>query len=66
MTSVKFLAFIPYIAIIVGVFFVNRVTPIILGMPFLLFWCVMWLILSSVIMAIIYKNDPANKEGDVK
>jgi hypothetical protein len=40
------------------------VEPFVLGLPFILFWIVMWVVLSSGIMAIVYALDPANKDGD--
>ena len=41
---------------------VNRVEPTVLGMPFLLAWCVAWIVLSAGIMAIIFRFDPANRD----
>jgi hypothetical protein len=40
---------------------VNRVEPLVLGMPFVLAWIVMWVVLSSIIMAIVYRLDPSNR-----
>jgi hypothetical protein len=48
---------------LVGPFFVNRVTPYVLGMPFLLAWFVAWILLTAAIMAVIFRLDPANREG---
>jgi hypothetical protein len=31
-------------------------------MPFLLAWCVAWIVLSAAIMAIIFRFDPANRD----
>ncbi len=42
---------------------VNRIEPYILGMPFLLFWISLWMVLSSVILYILYKLD-ADREGE--
>lgn len=56
------LALIPFIGILGGISYANRVTPYILGMPFILFWIVFWVVLTSGIMAVIYKMDPKNKE----
>jgi hypothetical protein len=53
---------LPFIGILLGVPFVNRVEPLVLGMPFVLAWIVMWVVLSSVIMGIIYKLDPVNRQ----
>jgi len=63
---IRVLAIIPFVFLLGGVFFFNQITPYVLGMPFLLFWCVLWTVLTSVIMAIIYKIDPKNKESEVK
>ncbi len=58
----RVLAALPFIGILVGVAFVNRVEPLVLGMPFVLAWIVMWVVLSSIIMAIIYRLDPTNRQ----
>jgi hypothetical protein len=60
MTSLKWLAALPFIAIIVGTAFVNTVEPLVFGLPLVLAWLVAWVILTSAIMALIYVNDPAN------
>ena len=57
----RVLAALPFIGILLGVPFVNRVEPLVLGMPFVLAWIVMWVVLSSIIMAIIYRLDPSNR-----
>lgn len=64
MRSIRWLAVIPFLALIVGPFFVNRATPSVLGLPFLLAWIVAWILLTSVIMTVIYMADPANREGE--
>jgi len=58
---VRALALLPFLAMLVGPFFLNRVTPFILGMPFLLAWLVAWVLLTAAIMAVIFKLDPANR-----
>ena len=58
------LASLPFLGILGGIFFANRVEPFVLGMPFILFWIVLWVVLTSGIMAIIYRLDPANKEDE--
>jgi len=60
--SFRLLAVLPFIGILLGVPFVNRVEPLVLGMPFVLAWIVMWVVLSAVIMGIIYKLDPVNRQ----
>lgn len=64
MKLIHLLAALPFIGILVGIGFVNTVTPYVLGMPFILFWIVLWVVLTSGIMAIVFKLDPANKEGE--
>ncbi|WNM35235.1 DUF3311 domain-containing protein [Streptomyces sp. Li-HN-5-11] len=61
MKTVHLLGVVPFAGILGGVFFANRVTPYVLGMPFILFWLVMWVVLISATMAVIYRLDPANR-----
>jgi hypothetical protein len=56
----------PFIGMLVLVPLVNRTEPFVLGLPFLLFWVVLWVILTSVCMTIVYFIDPANKAGAVE
>jgi hypothetical protein len=64
MHSIRWLAVVPFLALLVGPFFVNRVSPSVLDLPFLLAWIVAWILLTSVIMAVIYAADPANREDE--
>jgi len=64
MRSIRWLAVVPFVALIVGPFFVNRATPLILGLPLLLAWIVAWIVLTSLIMVVIYAADPANRESE--
>ena len=64
MRSIRWLAVVPFLALIVGPFFVNRATPFVLGLPFLLAWIVAWILITSFIMAVIYAVDPANREEE--
>ncbi|KOS64196.1 DUF3311 domain-containing protein [Lysinibacillus agricola] len=66
MKWIKLLAILPFIGFISGALFANKVTPFVLGLPFFAFWCSLWVILTSVIMAIVYRFDPDNKEGDMR
>lgn len=63
MRGVRSLVLLPFVAMIVGPFFLNRVTPTILSMPFLLAWLVAWIVLAAAIMAVIFQFDPENREG---
>jgi xanthosine utilization system XapX-like protein len=62
MAIVKYLAVLPFLGILVGVPLLNRVEPLVFGMPLILAWIVAWIILSAAIMAIIYRCDPANHD----
>jgi hypothetical protein len=58
------LGLIPFIMILGFAGWANHIEPYVLGMPFLLFWTVLWTVLTSPIMWIIFKLDAANK-GDI-
>lgn len=63
MSFVKYLAVLPFIGILVGVPLLNRVEPLVLGIPLLLAWIVLWIVLTAVIMTIVYRCDPVNRRG---
>jgi hypothetical protein len=62
MRIIYLLALLPFAALLIGPFFLNRVEPIILGLPFLLAWCVAWVLLTSAIMGVIFRFDPTNRD----
>ena len=51
------LALLPTLGLLGGVTFANRVEPYVLGLPFLLFWVVLWVVATSGIMALITTLD---------
>ena len=51
------LAAVPALCLLGGVPFANRVEPLVLGLPFLLFWIVAWVVATSAIMALIWVLD---------
>ena len=51
------LAALPFLGILVGIFFANRTEPFVLGLPFALFWVTLWVVLTALIMAIVYRLD---------
>ena len=63
MRLIYLLAALPFIGILGGIPFTNRVEPYVLGLPFILFWIAMWVVLTSIIMGIVYLLDPTNKGG---
>jgi len=62
MGVVRWLAVLPFLGILVGVPLLNRVEPMVLGMPLVLAWIVLWIVLSAAIMTVIYARDPANRD----
>jgi len=60
MNRLHLLAATPFFGILGGIAFANRVEPYIFGVPFVLAWVVMWVVLASVIVATVYRLDPAN------
>ncbi len=65
MRHVRWLAVLPFLGMLVGPYFLNRVEPFILGLPFLLAWLVFCVLATSAIMGIIYLADPENRaSGD--
>lgn len=61
MRFVKWLALLPFLGMLGGPFVLNRVEPLVFGMPLLLAWLVACVIASSAIMGVIYLCDPANR-----
>ena len=51
------LAALPFLGVLVGIFFANHVEPYVLGLPFALFWVTLWVLLTAVIMALVYHLD---------
>jgi hypothetical protein len=56
----------PALAILGGVAFVNRVEPLVLGMPLVLAWIVGWVAIGAGAMAVLYARDPANASDATK
>ncbi|MDE1953382.1 MAG: DUF3311 domain-containing protein [Betaproteobacteria bacterium] len=61
MRNIRYLGWIPPIGTLLGPLVHNDVHPFILGMPFILGWIVVWLVLTTPIMALVYWLDPANQ-----
>lgn len=65
MRNLRWLAVLPFIGILIGPFFLNRVEPFFFGLPLLLAWLVFCVIATSAVMAVIYWTDPENRvSGD--
>lgn len=64
MRPVNLLIVLPFLGFLGGVFFADRVHPFVLGLPFLGFWCALWVVITSVVMFVIYRSDPRNRGGE--
>ncbi len=61
------LASIPFVTLVFMLPLVNRVEPVILGLPFLLFWIICWILLTPFILLSAYMlqrkfNPPEDEE----
>jgi hypothetical protein len=54
---------LPFAGILIGIFFANRTEPFVLGLPFALFWLVMWVVLTAAIMALVGAIDRRRDDG---
>lgn len=61
MSPLRWLALLPFLAILIGAVVFNQVTPFVAGLPLLLAWLLLWIVLTSGIMGLIYLTDPANR-----
>ena len=53
----RWLAALPALGVLCGVPLANRVRPFVLGLPFLLFWILACVLLTSAVMAAVYALD---------
>jgi len=58
------LCLLPFIGMLVLMPFVNTVKPYVFGLPFVFFWTVMWVVITSIILWIVYRIDPVNKGSE--
>lgn len=66
MKYIKLLLLLPFIGVVGFLPYANKIEPYVLGMPFLLFWIVFWMVLSSIILTIVYKFDPDNQGSETE
>jgi len=56
---------IPFVTLVFALPLVNRIKPVILGLPFILFWILCWVILTPLILFIAYILERRiNKDGE--
>jgi len=46
---------VPFITLVLALPFVNRVEPVVLGFPFILFWIVLWILLTPPVLYLAYR-----------
>lgn len=57
------LAAVPTVILLGGIPFVNRVHPMILGLPLLMAWIVFWVVATAATMGLILYLDRAREDG---
>ena len=58
------LGLVPALGLLLAPVAANRVRPLVLGLPFLLFWILVWVILTSAVMALIGALDRARERRE--
>ena len=53
----RWLALLPPLGMLAGIPLVNRATPLVLGLPPLLAWMIVWILITSAVMGVIYALD---------
>jgi hypothetical protein len=57
-------ASIPVLALIAALPFVNRLEPVVFGLPFLLFWILGWVLATPALLALAYLIARRAGDGD--
>lgn len=57
------LGLVPVVALVAGLPFVNRVEPVVLGLPFLLFWILGWVLATPVFLCVAYLLGGSQDDG---
>ncbi|WP_175989461.1 DUF3311 domain-containing protein [Bacillus sp. Marseille-Q1617] len=54
---------IPFLLLIFPLFSIgNRAAPVVMGMPFSVFWVILWIIITFLIVLVLYRIDPDKDE----
>lgn len=64
MGAIRWLALLPFLGILGGIVYANRVEPYVLGLPFIFAWLTFCVIATAAVMGIIYLADPANRDAE--
>lgn len=55
---------VPFLMLVFALPFVNRVKPVILGFPFVLFWIVVWVALTPLLLFLADRSERRNGSPD--
>jgi hypothetical protein len=56
---------VPFLTLVLALPFVNRLRPVILGLPFILFWILFWIVFTPVLLFAAYRVELRRKKpGD--
>jgi hypothetical protein len=55
---------IPFLMLVFALPLVNRIHPVILGLPFILFWILVWVMLTPLILFFAYRVERKNGSDD--
>ena len=58
------IAAVPVVAMVGGIPFANRVEPYLFGLPFLVAWILICVVLTSAVMAVVYRLDWRRERDD--
>ncbi len=53
---------IPFLTLVLALPFVNRLRPVILGLPFILFWILCWILLTPVLLFAAYRCESRRRK----
>jgi hypothetical protein len=54
---------VPLVTLVFGLPFVNRVKPMILGLPFLLFWILFWVLMTPLALYLAYRAEKKYRDS---
>jgi hypothetical protein len=53
---------VPFLTLVLALPFVNRLRPVILGLPFILFWILSWILLTPVLLFAAYRLESRRRK----
>lgn len=55
---------VPFVMLVFALPLVNRVEPMVLGLPFILFWIMLWIVLSPPLLFLAYRIEKQTGASD--